>query len=377
MSRLCLLPDRLFDGESTVDDAAVVIADGRVEGVTTRTEAPPDALPVSGLLAPGFVDCQVNGGGGVLFNDMPTVDTLASIIAAHQKLGTTSVVATFISDDADRMHQAVDAVRTAIAYGLTGLAGLHLEGPWLAPSRRGVHNETSLRPLTNADIKAVASLAPLPVIVTVAPEIVAPHDVARLTAAGARVLLGHTAASAEVASAALDAGAIGFTHLFNAMPPLAGREPGVLGCALLEDRAYCSIILDGHHVHPVSAAVALRAKPPGKLFLVSDAMATVGTDLRQMDLYGRPVRRLGDRLETPEGTLAGAHLSMATAVRNAVGLLGVSLGEALRMASRYPAELLGRAQDLGRVTPGAIADLVLLDDEFAVQRVWAAGVERT
>ncbi|OYX49029.1 MAG: N-acetylglucosamine-6-phosphate deacetylase [Alphaproteobacteria bacterium 32-64-14] len=364
-----LAPTRLFDGETLRTGAAVVVEDGRISAVLDT--APADGIRIDGLLAPGFIDVQVNGGGGVLFNDAPTVDALRTITAAHQAFGVTGIMATLISDSREKTAAALDAVSGAFAVGVDGLIGLHLEGPWLSEPRRGVHPAANLRPLDEVDLIMLTARRGFPLMVTVAPERVSPDDIRTLAGEGVRVCLGHTAATTERVEEALAAGASGFTHLFNAMPTMESRNPGPVGVALAHTEAFTGLILDGIHVHPVSARAAFRAKTARRMMLVSDAMATVGGGA-DMELFGEKVSLSEGALRTPSGTLAGAHLDMSGAVRNALAMMWASEAEALRMATRTPAEFLG-VDDRGRIASGARADFVLLDSHFKAQGVWIAG----
>ena len=363
----------LFTGEAMRRDTVLLIENGRVRDLT---DSPPPGVPVERLprhliLAPGFIDAQVNGGGGALFNDSPDLPTLRAIAAAHRRFGTTALLPTLITDTPDKMRQAAACVRAATAAGETGIIGLHLEGPFLNPARKGVHPEALIRPMSEDDLRFLCEDTPRPLLLTLAPERVDAAALARLAHAGVTVAIGHSAASCEQAWDALRAGARGFTHLFNAMPPLAGRDPGPVGAALASD-GFAGIIVDGHHVHPANLRLALRAKGAERLMLATDAMASVGSDILAFRLHGRTIRVADGRLTTEDGTLAGAHLDMATAVRNAVARMGASLAEALRMASATPADFLG-LRDRGRLVPGANADMVALDDRGVVDRVWVGG----
>jgi N-acetylglucosamine-6-phosphate deacetylase len=364
-----LAPTWLFDGYAIRTGAAVAIEGGRVAAVLES--APAGATRLEGLLAPGFIDIQVNGGGGVLFNDAPTVEALRTITTAHRKFGVTGLMATLISDNRDKTRAAINAVAAAVAEGVEGLIGLHLEGPWLSEPRRGVHPAANLRPLDAADLDLLTAPRGFPLMVTLAPECVSPGDIATLVTAGVRVSLGHTAADFETTARALDAGASCFTHLFNAMPPLESRNPGALGAALSRADAWTGLILDGIHVHPASARAAFLAKTAQRMILVSDAMPTVGAASPDMSLFGETVSLSEGALRTPAGTLAGAHLELATAVRNAATMLRASEADALRMATCTPAEFLGVDHQRGRIAVGARADLVLLDSDLNVQSVWA------
>jgi len=371
---MVLAPTRLFDGETIRSGAAVVVEDGRITGVLDS--APPGALTLDGLLSPGLIDIQVNGGGGVLFNDAPTLAALRTIAAAHQRFGVTGLMATLISDSREKTAAALDAVSAAFEAGMQGIVGLHLEGPWLSGPRRGVHPAANLRPLDDIDLVMLTARRGFPLMVTVAPEMVSPEHIRTLADEGVRVSLGHTAASTEQTLRALEAGATCFTHLFNAMPPMESRNPGPLGVALAHSGAYTGLILDGIHVHPLSARAAFLAKTARRMILVSDAMATVGATSPDMSLFGEPVSLSQGALRTPSGTLAGAHLDMTTAVRHALGMIGASETDALRMATLTPAEFLG-ANDRGRIAPGARADFVLLDSGLVPQGVWIAGERQT
>ncbi len=366
-----LAPTWLFDGEAIRTGAAVAIETGRIAAVLESV--PGGAMRLDGLLAPGFIDIQVNGGGGALFNDAPTVEALRTITTAHRKFGVTGLMATLISDNRDKTRAAVDAVSSAVAAGVEGLIGLHLEGPWLSEPRRGVHPAANLRPIDDADLELLTAPRDFPLMVTLAPERVAPEDIARLVAAGVRVSIGHTAADFDATARALDAGASCFTHLFNAMPPMESRNPGPIGAALSRAHAWAGLILDGIHVHPAAARAAFLAKTARRMILVSDAMATVGAAGTDMSLFGEKVRLSEGALRTPTGTLAGAHLELAGAVRNATTMLGASEADALRMAATTPAEFLGIDQDRGRIAISGRADLVLLDSSLIVKDVWAGG----
>jgi N-acetylglucosamine-6-phosphate deacetylase len=373
--RLALAAPRIFTGEAMLEGHAVLMAGGRIEAVLPQGEIPAGVAMrrLDGLLAPGFIDAQVNGGGGVLFNDAPGVAAIRTMAAAHRRFGTTAMLPTLISDTAAKLREAIAAVRQARAEGVPGILGIHVEGPFLAPARRGIHAESMLRLPDDADLALIIGADCGTTLVTVAPERMPEGTIERLVAAGIRVSAGHTAASYEETKRGLARGISGFTHLFNAMSPLTSREPGAVGAALADPNAWCWIILDGHHVHPGSLAVALKAKPKGKLFLVTDAMATIGTDRRSFMLLGEPIELKGGRLVNKAGTLAGSALDMATAVRNAVRLLDIGLDEALRMAAAYPADFLGLGASHGRLRPGFRADLVLLDDALTVRETWIGG----
>src|SRR5690349_160987 len=369
---LALTGARLFDGETMRDGHAVVIDGERIAAVVPEADLDA-ALPrrrIGGLLAPGFIDVQVNGGGGVLFNDQPDVAGIRAIGAAHRRFGTTGFLPTLITDRPERMVVAIAAVRDALATRVPGVLGIHLEGPFLSRARKGAHDASLMRRVDEADIRVMTSLQAGRTLVTLAPEIVPPEIIARLTQAGVIVSAGHTAASHAVVVAALRHGVTGFTHLFNAMPPLTNREPGPLGAALDERGSWCGLIVDLHHVAAASLRVAIAAKGWDRMMLVTDAMPTVGTELSEFTLLGQRVIRAGGRLTTEDGTLAGSDLDMASAVRNCVSALGLKLEQALAMASLVPATFLRLESELGRIAPGYRANLVLLDDRLAVKETW-------
>jgi N-acetylglucosamine-6-phosphate deacetylase len=364
--RQTLTGARIFTGEAMLDDHALVVEGERILDLVPARDAP--NLPAGSVLAPGFVDTQVNGGGGVLFNATPSAASIRTIQAAHRRYGTTTVLPTLITDGEAAMRHAVAAAREAGT-------GIHLEGPFISRARRGVHDARHVRRPAPAELEFLCSLPALlsRVLVSLAPEIVEPDEIARLAEAGLVIAGAHSAASYECTREALARGMTGFTHLFNAMPPLANRAPGIAGAALEDGSSWCGVIVDGVHVHPAMLKLALAAKPRGKLFLVTDSMPPLGTDATRFELYGHTIHRRDGRLVTEDGTLAGADLDMAQAVRNTVSMLGVGVEEALRMASLYPAQFM-RLRDRGRIAPGLRADLVLLDERLEVHATWIGGL---
>lgn len=370
---------RIFDGSEMLDGQAIVVEAGKIGSLLPAEEVPRgiERREVKGLLAPGFIDVQVNGGGGVLFNDERSVAGIRAIGAAHRRFGTTGFLPTFITDTRKHMAGAVEAARQAMQAAVPGMLGIHLEGPFLNPERKGVHEAAHMRPIEEADIRIMTSLGAGRTLVTLAPEMLPPEAISRLAEAGVLVSAGHTKADYEKLQEARRRGLRGYTHLFNAMPPLAGRAPGPVGAALDERETWCGLIADMHHVSAPSMRVAIAAKGANRIMLVSDAMPNVGSNLQSFELQGRTIQRAEGRLTTDDGTLAGSDLDMATAVRNVVGQLGVDLPTALGMASRVPAEFLRLDGELGRIAPGYRASLVLLDDELMVRETWIDGVEQT
>ncbi len=369
----------VFDGSTTQQDMAVLIEASRIARILPISDLPAGTklTHYDGLLAPGFVDLQVNGGGGVMFNETPTRKALQIMATAHLRAGATTILPTLITSATDEQAAAVDAVEAAIADGEAGLAGLHLEGPHLARSRKGAHCGDLLKPLEQRHLETYFEAARrVPLLkITVAPEQVTKSYIRELVAQGVLVFLGHSDASFADAKAAALAGAYGVTHLFNAMSQMQGRAPGLVGAALELGGLSVGLIADGHHVDPTMVRLAVRAKRgPGQIFLVSDSMATAGTDLPGFMMDGQWVTRDNDRLTQADGTLAGAHLSLDRAVGNLVRWGAAPQDQALAMATRIPADLIGRA-DIGRIAPGARADLVLLDqDTMRLKQVWQGGV---
>ncbi|MDP9195324.1 MAG: N-acetylglucosamine-6-phosphate deacetylase [Pseudomonadota bacterium] len=368
---LALTNLRLFDGESLQDGLHVILDNGRIATITDTVPADMAREDCGGhLLAPGFVDLQVNGGGDVLFNDSPTVESLQTIAAAHCRFGTTSLLPTLVTDAPDKRRKAVDAVRQAMGQ-VPGVRGIHLEGPWISPKRKGAHDATLMATPSEEDMALLDSL-PGTSMVTVAPDCISPALIRRMADRSIRVSLGHSDASHAQAQEALKAGAVAFTHLYNTMSPLHHREPGMVGAAL-DSEAWCGIIADGHHVHPAAIRIAWKTKPPGTLFLVTDAMPPVGGTQTSFTLYGQQIRVHDGKCTTPEGILAGSALDMASAVRYCVNTVGIPLSEALRMASLYPATLMGWHDRIGRIVPGYEAALVLLDSDLRAIKTWAGG----
>lgn len=367
---------RILVGSAFVEGQAVLVEEGRIAAIAPVADIP-GGIPVDDLcgqmLVPGFIDTQVNGGGGVLFNDSPTIDAIAAIGAAHRVFGTTGFLPTLISDELEVVRRGVAAVDGAIAAGVPGVLGIHIEGPFLNSARKGIHDEAKIRPLDAEGFAAVTGLKLGKTLVTLAPEKTTPAMIRRLAGSDVIVAAGHTNGRYAEMRAAIDQGLTGFTHLFNAMSPLTSREPGAVGAALDDARVWCGLIADGHHVDPVAMRVALRCKGPDKLMLVTDAMPTVGITDKQFMLQGQLIRGVDGVCVNAEGTLAGSDLDMAQAVRNASEMLGVGLETAIGMASANPAAFLGLAHRTGRIAPGLAADLVLLDDACHVTRSWIAG----
>jgi N-acetylglucosamine-6-phosphate deacetylase len=365
------------DGDGLTEGRAVLIADGRIADVvdaSDRRVRQGRRHDLGGaLLLPGFIDSQVNGGGGVLFNDSPSVDAIRAIGAAHRRFGTTGFLPTLISDDLEVVASAIAAVRAAIESCVPGVLGIHIEGPFLNVERKGVHDPAKLRELDMSAVGLLTSLRTGRTLVTLAPEMTTPEIIEGLVAAGVVVSAGHTNATYAQITTALRHGLTGFTHLFNAMSQLTGREPGTVGAALDDAASWCGIIVDGLHTSPVVLRIALRCKPHERFMLVTDAMPSVGTQVSSFELQGRRILVSGSVCVDEDGRLAGSNIDMASCVRNAVQMLGVPLPQAVRMASQWPAEFLGLGAETGRIAAGCRANLVAADDELKVLETWIDG----
>ncbi len=367
---------RLFDGIALRPDRTVLFDGDRIAGLVATDAVPPGAeridLPQDHVLAPGFVDLQVNGGGGVLFNDAPDAATLRRIADVHAHAGTTAILPTLISGSRPQRDAALAAVRAALADGVAGIAGLHLEGPFIAAARRGIHPADAVSTMTDDDLLVLIEPFPAPLLITLAPEVVPGGHIRRLVDSGATVFAGHTDATYAEAIVGFEAGISGVTHLYNAMSGFVPRAPGVVGAALDRGEVFAGIIVDGHHSHYAAVRIAFAAKGPDGLLLVSDAMATTASDSTGFVLNGERIHLHEGRLVNDADTLAGAHLTMADAVRNAVCHAGLPLGAVLRMATGTPARAIGLT-DRGRIAAGCRADFAVLDPELGVAAVWQHG----
>ena len=373
-SHFTIAAPQLFDGTAVRGPALVTVSGGLIEAVSLGGAAAHGAttLPDDAILAPGFIDVQVNGGGGVLLNDQPTEAGVRVILEAHRKSGTTGCLPTLITARTDVLERLAAVAQACLQ--IPGVLGFHLEGPALNKARKGIHLESEIRAPNARDLTALRSFGNCGrSTVTLAPECVPPTLIAALVGAGLRVSAGHSEATATQIVQAADRGLNGITHLFNAMSQLTAREPGVVGAALDDGRLFAGIICDGLHVDPRVLRIATHCKGRDRLMLVTDAMPLIGTDQRNFLLQGRRIVLKDGRLTGPDGTLAGAHLTMIEAVRNAVTLLGVGIADALTMASRTPATFLGLESQLGAIAPGYRADLVAFNSRFEVLGTWVSG----
>jgi N-acetylglucosamine-6-phosphate deacetylase len=364
--------------ESALRDGSALLIDGsRISEIVAATSIPDgyDEIDLEGaILSPGFIDLQVNGGNGVLFNDAPTVESLRSIALAHHQFGTTAFLPTLISDDLEVIRRGIDAVATAIAAGVPGILGIHIEGPFLNVEKRGIHPEDKIRKSDLAGLDYLQPIAGGKTLVTLAPECVPPEHIRILRNRGFSVCAGHSNASFEELSSAFDEGIEGVTHLFNAMSPLVNRAPGAVGAALDNPECWCCIIVDGRHVHPASLRVALKAKGGHQRFiLVTDAMPTVGQGEKRFILNEEEVNVVDGVCQNEDGTLAGSDLNMAQAVSNTIALLGQEFSAAIEMASINPARFLGVDDEMGDIVPGKRANLVALNESGNAVSTWIDG----
>ena len=378
MSMIAYIADEIFDGKRCHSEAALLVEDGKIDGIIPVDEIPASAKQHSlnsGTIAPGFVDLQINGGGGVMFNDDPSVGALKTISAAHARLGTTAMLPTLITDTPAHTKAAIDAVQQAISQGVAGIIGLHLEGPHLSVARKGAHDPSLIRPMQTEDLNLLLATAKrLPyLMMTVAPENTTPDQIKALTDAGVIISLGHTDAIYKDCKMAAEHGASCATHLFNAMSQFTGREPGLVGAALDTPHMHAGLIADGIHVSPASIRTALAAKQgPAAIFLVTDAMATVGSDMTEFTLNGRTIYRRDRCLRLADGTLAGADLDIPTALQFMCGEVGASRDKAIAMATSGPAAVL-KTDQVGYLTKGMPASFVHLDDDLNLKSVWQDG----
>lgn len=372
-----LVNGRVLTSHGLQSGFAVLVDEGMISGLALPSDPrvrQAERHDLGGnFLLPGFIDCQVNGGGGVLLNDTPTVDGIRAIAKAHRQFGTTGLLPTLISDEVDVIRAAMAAVDAAISEGVPGILGIHIEGPYLAPERKGVHDPAHFRVPDADEVALVGSLKHGVTLLTLAPDVVPLATIEAFVKQGVIVSAGHTAADYATTCAALGVGVRGFTHLFNAMSPFTSRAPNVVGAALEDADSWCGLIVDGHHVHPASLRVAIAAKRKGKMFLVTDAMPPVGAADPSFVLNGETITATNGICQTADGVLAGSALDMATALRNSIELLDLTLPEAARMASTYPADFLGLNTSHGRIGAGYRADFTVLDDNNRVRETWING----
>jgi N-acetylglucosamine-6-phosphate deacetylase len=379
MTQLAFLNGRIATQDGWVEGDALLVTHGVIDGLVDMSAIPADALRIDlhgDTLAAGFIDIQVNGGGGVLFNDDPSVAAITAIGAAHARFGTTGFFPTLISDSLDKIKAAIAAVEAAIAQGVPGVLGIHLEGPFINAARKGVHDETTFRVLDDTAIALLTSLKNGKTLITLAPETAPAGAIAKLVARGAIVFAGHSDATFEQIEVAKDDGLSGFTHIFNAMSQLGSRAPGVVGSALRGPDTYAGLIADGVHVHPANMELVAELLGRAHTILVTDAMPTVGSDADHFDLGGQMIVARGDTCYTDSGVLAGSNLNMAQAVVNMTDLTGVDQLDALAMASTTPAHAMGLGDHYGQIATGFQADLVRLDGAGKVVCVWIDGVEQ-
>jgi N-acetylglucosamine-6-phosphate deacetylase len=374
MTTFCFTNGVIVTPDGLRDSARIEVEAGRIVSLSAPTPGEPAIDLEEGWLCPGFIDTQVNGGGGVLFNDRIDIDGIRAIGAAHARFGTTGFLATLISDAPERIEQALDVMDAAIEAGVPGLLGVHIEGPFLNTERKGIHDAAKFRRLDAHAIAVLTRPRRGRVLLTLAPELCTPEEIATLVGGGVIVSGGHSDADYDTVRAALAAGMTGFTHLFNAMSPLHHRKPGMVGAALEDQEAWCGLIVDGAHVDPAVLRIALRARPQDRMMLVTDAMPSVGAVEKDFVLQGEGIRVVDGICVNAAGTLAGSDLDMASAIRNMVALVGADPVAAIAMASINPATFLGLATERGALAPGLRADWVRLAPDLTVRDVWLGGI---
>jgi N-acetylglucosamine-6-phosphate deacetylase len=368
---------RIFDGFQIHEDTALLVNDDKIVGITLVTDIPGDFELIeleSGLLAPGFIDLQINGAGGVLFNNAPTVESLQTMADAMAPFGVTRILPTIITDDTLVTRQAIESAIQA-EKDVAGILGIHVEGPFFSTRKNGVHQLEKIRKIAKDDWSWLDQLETIPAILTLAPEQVSTQEVTQLVQRGIRICAGHTNAKYQDIVTAHHSGLSGFTHLFNAMRPLTGREPGVVGAALALENTWAGMIADGIHVHDASMKLAISAKGHDKIFLVSDAMATAGSDTKFFELYGETIHEEEGRLVNSEGKLAGSAITLHDAVKYCINQLQLPVEQVLAMASRVPAEYMQLQNSFGSFKTDCVADICLLNDDYSIRRVWQAGNE--
>ncbi len=366
---------RIATPKQVLESADLTVAGERIAAIGPVAAGRADSIIDldGGWLLPGFIDCQVNGGGGVLFNDHADPQAIAAIGAAHAGFGTTGFLPTLISDTAPQIAAALDAVDAAIEQGVPGVLGIHIEGPFINAVKRGIHEAHRIRKLDSETLALLTAPRRGRVMLTLAPEQCAIEDIATLTRHGVIVSAGHSDATYDEAKRAIGAGLSGVTHLFNAMSPLHHRAPGLVGAAL-DSNIWCGLIVDDAHLHPAAVRIAVKAKGVDRLMLVTDAMPTVGTDAREFMLQGKRITVRNGVCVFSDGTLAGTHLDMASALRNTVEVTGLSVPDAATMASTTPAHFLSLGDQRGALATGLRADWICLDHDLRPAGTWIGGI---
>ena len=375
MTTFALTGARIFDGITMLKDMAVVVDGSHIANVQSVSSLPKQMQVQDlkgGILSAGFIDVQVNGGGGALMNDSPTIATVRCIAEAHRRFGTTGLLPTVITDHQAVMDSAITAVQSAIEAGVPGILGIHLEGPFLDESRKGAHPSQYIRKMLDADVEYIAAIKCGAVVVTLAPNKVSTDQIRRLSQRGVLISLGHAEATFAEAQMALLNGARAFTHVYNAMSQLHAREPGMVGACLVDRQSYCGVIVDGMHVDAAALQVLFATKPLDRIMLITDAMPPAAGGPGNFKLQGREAVTVGNRLQLADGTLAGSIVTMDEAVRRTVQL-GVAVESALCMASTVPAQFLKMDKELGRIAKGFLASMVHLTDDLHVSKTWIDG----
>ena len=366
---------KLFTGENFLENKALLIEDKYIAGIVGKANIPKNfeiQKLNGGILSPGFIDLQVNGGGGKLFNNSPDKESLNTIIEAHQYFGSTSIMPTVISDSLNILQKCTETISNEININHS-LLGVHIEGPFFNAKYRGVHQKKYINTINASYLSLFEKLDEFPVMITLAPECISIKQLKYLKSLGFKILAGHTDASYDQLEEAIKYGLDGFTHLFNAMGQISAREPGVVGSAFDFDETSASIIVDLHHVHPSLINLSFKQKPKGKLFFVSDSMATINHGEPSFELYDEMVSESNGRIINSEGKLAGSSITQIDAIKNAYQKCNIPLESAIAMATLYPAQYLGVSHYIGQLKKGHRADLAHFDSSFKVRNVWLSG----
>lgn len=367
---------RLFDGIRFIDNACLLLQGQKIVGILPKEALPAETKIIphpDSIITPGLIDTQVNGGGNVLLNTAP--QDIGQIIKAHQRRGTAWLLPTCVSDTPEVTGAVLASFRAAWVQGLSGLLGLHIEGPHLSPGIAGIHDAKNLRPMTALDLETYTPKADERILLTLSPDQVSLDQIRTLQKRGVILSIGHTNAPLPALAAALDAGVTGFTHLYNRMGTLSARAPGPAGFALDHRASWCGLIADGRHVAPEMVRLAFRAKPADKIMLVSDAMPPAGAESPCPYLLGGRTVVVRDRVCVAEdGTLAGPALTLAEIIPIAIHEIGLSPEAVLQAATANPAAFLGlHNKGFGHLAPGSRADLTLFSTDFVPKGLWMAG----
>jgi len=357
----------IYTTDSILTNHTVVVEEGHISRIqpVTELDSAIKQIDLQGAnLCPGFIDLQINGCGGVMFNGDISEQTLETMQSANLKSGTTSYLPTLITSSNEDITKALTVTRQYMDKKSNEVLGVHLEGPFLSLAKKGIHRAEFIRQPEQAMVDLICASNDVVTTITVAPENVSSDVIEQFIKAGINVSIGHSNATYEQASATIDSGATLATHLFNAMSSMIGREPGMLG-AIYDHHLYAGIIVDGFHVSYPNIRISKRLLGE-KLILVTDATAPVNADIDQFDFVGTSVYYKEGKCVGKDGTLGGSALTMIDAIKNSVKHVGIELQEAIRMATLYPARAISIDHKLGSISAGKIANLTVFNDDYRV-----------